>query len=124
MKSLIVLYDDWCPYCSRTIKIVKKLDWFNLINEQKLREIQSDGIFETLDLNKSKQQMPSYNGRWNYGFNSMYLIHLRLPLLWLLFPIVFLFKISGIGQFLYLQLAINRKIIPLHCAEETCVSKI
>lgn len=119
MKKLTVFYDNWCPNCSRFIKIVKKLDWLNLVESKELRNEQSKQ-FSLIDYEKATKQMASFNGKWNYGYSSLFFIFIRLPILWILFPIIFLLKITGIGQILYIQLAINRKIIPLHCNEKTC----
>ena len=121
MSEIIVFYDNWCPNCSRFINIVKKTDWLNLIAVKKLREKQDTKSFSSLDYERAKKEMASYNdGVWNYGFNSLFLIFIRLPILWIISPFFLLLKISSIGQILYIKLAINRKIIPLHCDEKTC----
>jgi predicted DCC family thiol-disulfide oxidoreductase YuxK len=121
MNKLIVFYDNWCPNCSRFIKIVKKTDWLNLVEVKKLREEQVIKSFSSLDFEKAKKQMASFkDGIWNYGFKSLFLIFIRLPIFWITFPFFLLLKITGVGQILYTQLAINRKIIPLHCDEDTC----
>ncbi|WP_313000535.1 DCC1-like thiol-disulfide oxidoreductase family protein [Chryseobacterium gleum] len=120
MKSLIIFYDNWCPHCTRFTKFIKKFDWLNLIDTKQLRVI--DDLKEHYDLNKSlaMKQMASYDERWYYGYDSLYNIFLRIPIFWIFFPGFFLLKISRIGQALYVQLALKRKIIPIHCSEESC----
>lgn len=120
MKKLIIFYDNWCPNCSRFIKIIKKLDWFSLIDYKQLRSKQDTQQYENLNLELATQQMASYTNNWNYGFVSIFLILLRLPVFWIFIPILFIFKISGFGQFIYKELAIKRKIIPIHCDVDSC----
>lgn len=61
-----------------------------------------------------------------YGFISIYKILLRLPLYWILFfytfPLLYLAKVSGVGDFIYKQVAVKRKMIPLHC-DDSCETK-
>ncbi|MDR2204883.1 MAG: hypothetical protein LBE36_01820, partial [Flavobacteriaceae bacterium] len=75
---------------------------------------------EGIDKSLAEKQMASFNGKWHYGFVSIYLIFLRLPLFWIFIPILFLLKISKLGQLLYSELALKRKIIPIHCSAESC----
>jgi predicted DCC family thiol-disulfide oxidoreductase YuxK len=121
MKKIVVFYDNWCPNCTHFIQLVKKMDWLELIDAKRLRNEQDIQPFnKTINIEKSKKEMASYNEVWNYGFDSLYLIFVRLPILWVIFPILLLLKITGIGQLLYVQIAVNRKIVPIHCDEKTC----
>ncbi|QTE21834.1 DCC1-like thiol-disulfide oxidoreductase family protein [Polaribacter cellanae] len=121
MKKIIVFYDNWCPNCTRFINLVKKLDFFNLIDTRKLRLNSDISKLPDIDLELAKKQMASkINNKWFYGYNSIYHILIRLPIIILIFPFLYFFKITNIGQYLYVQLAIKRKIIPLHCSSKTC----
>lgn len=120
MKTLIIIYDNWCPNCTKFIKIVKNLDWFNLIDSKQLRNKQDTKQFNNLNLELATMQMASYTNNWCFGFNSIFRILVRLPLFWMFIPFLFLLKISGFGQFIYKELAIKRKIFPLHCNENSC----
>jgi len=120
MQRLIILYDNYCPMCTKFVRLVSKLDWLDLIELEQLRNLDDLNKPIDVDLNLALKQMASYNGKWNYGYISIYCIFSRLPLFWILFPIFFLLKISGIGQFIYKELAVKRKIIPIHCDENSC----
>ena len=121
MKKITIFYDNWCPNCTRFNKIVEKLDWFKLIDSKQLRNTNATQQFKNLNLELAHQQMASYTNHWNYGFVSIFLILSRLPIFWIFFPFLYIFKITGFGQLIYKELAIKRKIIPLHCDENSCM---
>jgi hypothetical protein len=79
MIKIIVTYDNWCPNCTKFIKIIQKLDWLKLIEATKLRDLDIN-TFPNLNLELAKKQMASYKRKWNYGFQSIYLIFTRLPI--------------------------------------------
>lgn len=124
MNKLIVFYDNWCPKCNRFKNLIKKLDLLNLIFFEELRNNIENESYKYIDKSLALQEMASYNkGNWNYGFSSIFLILLRIPLFWLTIPLFYILKLTGLGQFLYKQLSINRKIIPLHCDKKNCEMK-
>ena len=118
MKNLIIVYDDCCPYCIRFSKLIKKFDILRKISFFKLRKDSIDvGNFNN-DL--ALKKMASYkNGIWMYGFESIYRILKEIPLFWFFIPLFYFLKITRIGDFLYDEFAIKRKIIPIHC-DENC----
>lgn len=120
MKKITIFYDNWCPKCTQFIKIVKKLDLLTLIDNKQLRNIEHTKLFDDLNIELATKQMASYNNKWNYGYISIYLIIERIPFFWIFLPFFWILKITGLGQYLYRELAINRKIIPLHCDENSC----
>ncbi|MFV7236020.1 DCC1-like thiol-disulfide oxidoreductase family protein [Flavobacterium sp. ZB4R12] len=123
MTILTVFYDDWCPNCSKFVNLIHKLDWLNLIETKRLRNELDTNSFRSLDFKLAKQQMASFDTSWHFGYNSLYFIFIRLPLFYIFLPLLFILKITGFGQYLYIQLAINRKIVPLQCNSETCETK-
>ncbi len=120
MKKLTIFYDNFCPNCTRFAKVVQKLDWLKLIEIKQLRNELHTNSFCNIDLQLAKKQMASFGTKWHYGYNSLYFIFGRLPLFWLFIPILFILKITRLGQILYNELALKRKIIPIHCDEEVC----
>lgn len=118
MKNLIIVYDDWCPYCIRFSKLIKKFDILRKIFFFKLRKDSID--IGNFDNNLALKKMASYkNGKWMYGFESIYRILKEIPLFWFFIPLFYFLKITRIGDFLYDEFAIKRKIIPIHC-DENC----
>jgi len=120
---MIIFYDNYCPNCTRFAKLVEKLDWFKFIKIQQLRNNQHIGNVEGIDINTAEKQMASFDGKWNYGYLTLFKIFIRIPLFWVFIPLFWILNISNVGQYLYMQLAVNRKIIPLHCSDETCEIK-
>lgn len=124
MIKLLFFYDDWCPKCSQFAHFIKKNDIFQKTEAIPLRK--SAEIQRDLNINseKASQQMASFDGKTIfYGFDSIYLIFKRIPLLWGFVPILFLLKLSRMGHFLYNEYAVKRKIIPIHCDPDTCLLK-
>lgn len=118
MKNLIIVYDDCCPYCIRFSKLIKKFDILRKISFFKLRKDSID--IGNFDNNLALKKMASYkNGIWMYGFESIYRILKEIPLFWFFIPLFYFLKITRIGDFLYDEFAIKRKIIPIHC-DENC----
>ncbi|WP_094138981.1 DCC1-like thiol-disulfide oxidoreductase family protein [Flavobacterium psychrophilum] len=120
MKKLIIFYDNWCPNCTKFANHIQKIDWLNLIDFKELRNENQTNQFIEINIELAKQQMASYTNKWNYGYISLYLIFLRIPLFWVSIPFFWLLKVTKFGQYLYKELALKRKIIPLHCDSETC----
>lgn len=117
MNEILIFYDNWCPRCTNFAHFVKKQDVFNLITLKKLREVDSD---MEIDISLATKKMASnIEGVWFYGYATIYKILIRLPIFWIFAPLLWILQISGVGSLLYFQLALRRKIIPLHC-EENC----
>jgi predicted DCC family thiol-disulfide oxidoreductase YuxK len=120
MKNLTIFYDNYCPNCNKFSKLVQKLDWLKLIEIKELRNEIHTKPFPKIDLQLAKQQMASFGSKWHYGYNSLFFIFARLPLFWIFIPILYILKITKFGQLMYSELALKRKIIPIHCDAEIC----
>lgn len=120
---MVVVFDNWCRRCTNFVRVIKKIDWLQRLTFKELRSIHDGGISEGIDIELAKREIASYDGRWKYGFNTIYRIVLRIPILWFFVPLFWLLKFSNLGEFIYLQLAVRRKIIPLHCSDNSCINK-
>ena len=120
---ITIFYDNHCPNCTHFANLIVGLDWLGLVEIKQLRNPKH--IDSAIGINQSlaEKQMASYDGQWSYGYRTLFKIFLKIPLFWLFIPLFWLLKISGVGQYLYVQLAVNRQIIPLHCTEESCEIK-
>jgi predicted DCC family thiol-disulfide oxidoreductase YuxK len=118
--KLKIFYDNFCPNCTKFAKWVEKLDWLKRIEIKQLRNKLHTNSFTEIDLELAKQQMASFGTKWHYGYDSLYFIFLRLPLFWLVIPFFYFLKITTLGQLMYVELALKRKIIPIHCDAGIC----
>ena len=114
MNTLTVYYDDWCPNCTKFKNFIEKNDILNLVIFKKLRT--EKGVTE-INIKEAELKMASTrdNRIWNYGYQSIYEIFKRIPLFWLFVPVLYVLKITKFGDLLYNELALKRKIIPMHC---------
>jgi len=120
MKKITIFYDNFCPNCTKFSKFVQKLDLLKLIETKQLRNEIHTKPFPEIDLELAKQKMASFGSKWHYGYSSLFYIFARLPLFWLFMPLFYILKITTLGQLMYSELALKRKIIPIHCDAEIC----
>jgi predicted DCC family thiol-disulfide oxidoreductase YuxK len=119
-SNLKIFIDGWCPNCRRFEKIILKIDICKIIEMHNIRELQKSEF--NIDFDLAKKYMASIDSNKNiaYGYTSIYRIFKTLPLLWVFVPILFLLHVSNLGEILYNELAVKRKIIPLTCDENSC----
>lgn len=121
MKSIIIFYDNHCPNCTRFTKVVKRLDWFDMIIAKELRNLNHISQFSSIDIKMAKGKMASsVDNKWYYGYDSIFLIFRRIPVFWVFVPLLYLLKITNLGEVLYNELAIKRKIIPINFGLTNC----
>lgn len=122
MKDGFIIYiDSWCSLCVRFGAFLQRLDIFDTIKQKDIRTYEG----QLISKEKGLKVLASVDAqsRIFYGFDSVWQIVLRLPLLWLFVPLFFLLKVSRLGHIAYNELAVKRQIIPLHCQEKDCEPK-
>jgi membrane protein / vitamin K-dependent gamma-carboxylase len=113
---MLALYDNYCPKCTRFASWIRRWDWLRWVELKPLRDTSiTDPCF---DLSLAQKQLASLVGKWRYGYDTLCRIALRLPILWLFLPLFFLGKVTGVGDYLYKQIAIRRTV--LHCDARHC----
>lgn len=121
MRSRITIYyDNYCPRCTQFSELVRHWDWLGKVEIRQLRNENDMEQAEGINRELAEKQMASFDGKWHYGYQTLFKIFQKIPLFWPFLPLFFILKITGWGQKIYIKFAINRKIIPLHCDEETC----
>lgn len=119
--KITIFYDNYCSRCTRFIRWVRHWDSFHLVKIRQLRNPEHTRLFPGIDIQKGLKEMPSFSsGTWHYGYGTLYLIFKRCPVFWIAWPLFGLLKITKLGYFLYRQLALRRKIIPIHCDANVC----
>jgi len=118
---LLVLFDGWCPFCTRSIGLLRRLDPFSLVEFVSFRE---PGIAEWygIDPRKAEARIQSMgrSGRPAEGMDAMIQIALRTAVLWPALPLLLLGRLL-FGQRLYDALAVRRFVLMpggcvAHCA--------
>lgn len=115
---MTIYIDGWCPNCQRFSKWIRRFDF------QKNIEIRDIRIDENPAINRelAKQRIASIDhlGKISYGFDTILKIIEAVHLLWFLYPFLYCLKAIELGDKIYDELAIRRKIIPNHCNENEC----
>jgi predicted DCC family thiol-disulfide oxidoreductase YuxK len=119
----IILYDGLCPFCLKNVSLLKRLDWLGRLRFHDCRD--TAGIPANtahLDPARMIQEMhvltPDRATAYS-GFRAVRWIAGRMPILWPLYPLLFIPGMPRLGQRLYLWIARNRfQLLP--CRDGVC----
>ena len=108
----IVLYDGECPLCRKTTDLLKRLDWLGRLRFHNCRDTAGIPAHSAhLDPERMLQEMhvltPDRAAAYS-GFRAVRWIAGRVPVLWPLYPLLFIPGMAKLGQRLYLWIARNR----------------
>ncbi|MDO8648797.1 MAG: DUF393 domain-containing protein [Candidatus Peregrinibacteria bacterium] len=118
-KSVAVLYDGHCGLCTRSIRVLRSLDWLkhlhlvNFHDDVERRNFAPDLSFEELDRSLHARFR---TGKTRTGFDAFRAIAWHLPLLWPVAPFLYLPGIAPIGRRIYARIAERRKT----CTHDNC----
>lgn len=119
MTTAIVLFDGQCPFCRRSVGLLKRIDWHGRFAYLDCRD--PAGIpAHTADLDPAKliEQMHVLTpdrARALAGFRAVRYIAGRVPLLWPVWPLLYVPGMTRFGQRLYLWVARHRfHLVPCH----------
>ena len=107
-----LLYDDRCNLCDRTVWIVTRLDFFNVIELTPISKNKSFAEKNGLSADDILNDMYGIDSNSNekFGGYELYLeLTKRLMMLFPLFPILFLGKLMSIGPRIYRHIAERRR---------------
>ncbi len=116
-KKAVVIYDGECPLCRRSVRILRSLDWLNVLAYADARHpeqvpelpvpVEPERLLEEMHLLTPDGQ------KVYHGFKAFRWMAWRLPLLWVVAPLLHLPGAERLGQRLYLWVARNRfKLLP------------
>jgi predicted DCC family thiol-disulfide oxidoreductase YuxK len=116
--QVTVFYDDYCPLCKKSKVFLEKIDITHQLFFDGVRGSHIKEKYPDLDLVKSIERMATfYQNKYRFGFNSIFLIVRRLPLLWIFIPLFIILKLSKLGDIFYNYIASSRGILPYSCDE-------
>jgi predicted DCC family thiol-disulfide oxidoreductase YuxK len=121
-SALIVLFDGGCPICRRTVRTLRRLDWFDRLQfaDATVRE-NRDGVAPGLTEDDAMQQMYVVDqaGRRYAGYDAQLRIARELPLLWPFRLVGGLPGIRWLGIAVYRFVAANRQRRG-KCSDDLC----
>lgn len=126
MKSIKmeVYYDGSCTLCLITVKNMKRLDWFKLVNFINFRESHSSISKKTnVSLSQMEAEMYGYLGEGKIvsNFETYIALSLRLPLGLIIYPLLMLLKLTGIARPLYNYIAKRRMLLFTGKCQDQCI---
>ncbi len=117
-KKALVLYDGDCPLCRKSVRLLKGLDWLNVLGYVNVREAeQFPNLPHAIEPQRFLEEMylltPDH--QVYHGFKAFRWMAWRLPLTWFLIPFLYLPGVASLGQRAYLWVARNRfRLVPCH----------
>ena len=110
MSKPMVLYDGECGFCTRSVRIGRALDWFNIFVWRSRWEPDIQKEFPEVPFDQTLRQMYCIkpDGKILGGFYCVRYLWLHLPLLWV--PALFMYipGVSFLGVPVYQWVARNR----------------
>ena len=121
-SSLIVLFDGGCPICRRTVRTLRRLDWFEQLQfadatDEEIRRRLAPAL--TLDEAMRQMNVVDGDGRLSGGFDAQLRIARRVPALWLFGVLGALPGVRQIGSAVYRYIAAHRTRQGV-CSDDLC----
>jgi predicted DCC family thiol-disulfide oxidoreductase YuxK len=115
----VVLYDGQCPLCQRSVKILKRLDWFKRLDCRDARDAgnwpETAVPFDMQRLMEEMHVVTPDRKRVYHGFGAFRYMARSLPLVWPVLPLLYVPGVPRVGQWVYLKVAKNRfDLVPCH----------
>lgn len=121
-RQAVVLYDGECPLCQRSVAILKRLDWLGQLRYANARDRAAwpeTNIVLDRDRMLEEMHLVTPNRQSVYaGFDAFRWMAGRVPLLWGIWPMLFLPGVPWLGHRIYRWIAKNRfHLVPCHEGE-------
>ena len=115
----VVLFDGMCPLCRKSVAILKRLDWLRRLSYHDARDFEHlPESAVPLEQERMLQEMHLVTPdrkKVYAGFHAFRWIAGRLPLLWAIWPLLFLPGVPWLGRRVYRWVAKNRyNLVPCH----------
>lgn len=119
----IVLFDGDCPFCRRSVSILKRLDWLGRLHFQSARDAEhlppSEVSLDPKRLLDEMHVLTPDRRRAFAGYSAFRWIAWRLPLTIPLAPFLYVPGVPWVGNRVYLWIARNRMdLVP--CRDGAC----
>jgi len=119
----IVLYDGDCPLCRKTTSILKRLDWLHQLKFHNCRDTvgipANSAHLEPARMIAEMHVLTPDRKNALSGFRAVRWIAGRVPVMWPIYPLLFIPGMPKLGQRIYLWIARNRfRLVP--CRDGVC----
>lgn len=113
-RSLVVLYDGFCPVCRRSARIIRRLDYLHAIRLMRYQDFSLDNLPVPLEkLSKRIQACDTNLSNCREGIFAFTSILVRIPPLFPVSFFSFILSRTGLGQKIYDFISENRYNLPL-----------
>lgn len=117
-RRALVVYDGQCPFCIKSVGILRRLDWFGRLAFADARRPAGlpAGLASQPDRLLEEMHVVTPNERHVHrGFRAFRWLAWQLPALWPVAPLLYLPGVPALGQRLYLWVARHRfQLVPCH----------
>ncbi|TCP61548.1 thiol-disulfide oxidoreductase DCC family protein [Baia soyae] len=124
LRSVLIFYDGWCPFCMSSIHKLEKWDFLKRLKFMSFREnavVEKYGL-DIVKLEKRIHSLVIKQDRIEEGVDTLIRISRNIPPLWVFSPILVLSARLGFGKRIYDWIASRRTIIPVgRCKETNCL---
>lgn len=115
MMATLVLFDGGCEFCKRSVALLKRIDWRHRLTFADARD--PANVPPGVDASRLMAEMHAISADGNIarGFKAFRRIARELPILWPIWPLLYLPGVPTVGQKLYFWVARNRyHLVPCH----------
>ena len=122
LPRFVVLFDGACPLCRRTVRVLRRLDWFGRLTfadatDDAVRARHAPGLDRAAAL--TEMYVVDATGRRTPGFDGYLQLSRALPILWVprwigLFP-----PVTRLGRWIY-GIVAARRARQGGCTDEIC----
>ena len=110
-EKALVLYDGDCPFCVSSVSTLRRLDWLGRLAYGDARDAELRRRFPGVDPQTALERLHLLTpdgGRVLDGFHAFRWITGRLPVLWALWPLLWIPGVAPLGVRVYDAVARNR----------------
>jgi predicted DCC family thiol-disulfide oxidoreductase YuxK len=124
MASLTVIYDGHCGLCTRSVAVLRRLDWLNRLDFMDANHIERvHERFPSLPTDDLLHEIHIVNpeGQYWVGFYGFRRLAWLLPLLWPAAPVLYVPGVPWVGARVYGYVAAHRA--RNLCDSDACLAK-
>lgn len=92
VRRATVLYDGECGFCTRSMALLERLDWFRRLDGRRIAEVDPARVPVSPELLEREMGLVDEQGEVWYGADAFAELTVRTPLLW---PLALLLRVPG-----------------------------